>query len=440
MSVEYILLLMCGSLLVLLITGLPIAFVLGFLGIVFGYFFWGPHAIFLIPANVWGTMKSFVLLAVPLFVLMASLLQKSGIIEDLYNVMHHWFGPLRGGLTMGTVAICTVAGAMTGIAGAEVVPMGMIALPEMLKRKFSKTLTIGAIMAGGTLGQLIPPSLLMILYGAMTGDSIGKLFAGGITCGLVLSGLYITYIAIRAGINPSLAPPLPREERAAVSWGQRFLMLRGIILPIFVILLVLGSIFAGIATPTEAAACGVAGAFISAVVRRRMNVRTFVDCAWDSLRIGVMCMWIVMGATIFGATFNGIGGYAYISDFITGLEVNRWIVLAIMQLILFLMGCILDPTAIVLICAPIFAPLARDVLGFDPIHYGLIFMINMQMSYLTPPFGYCLYYIKGVAPRGVEMDDIYVAALPFIGLQATGLVLVAAFAPLAIWLPGILMK
>lgn len=419
------------SLLLLLLSGMPLAFVLISLAVLFTITLWGMDALVLTVLQTYDVMTSDVLLAIPLYVLMASILQRSGIIEALYKAMELWFRRLPGGLAIGTIAICTVMAAMTGIVGAAVAAMGILALPSMLRRGYDEKLALGAICAGGTLGILIPPSIVTIVYAATAQVSVGKMFAAGIVPGMVLSGLYVSYVVVRTMLKPSVAPT---PERIEISWLEMLGSLKALILPTLIVFSVLGSIYAGIATPTEAAAVGVVGAMVSALMQGQFNVRNLSDAAMDTLRVTTMIMWITIGAKIFVSIFTGIGGADSLLMFIENLQLNRWLVLFAMMGILTLLGLFLDEIGIILLCVPVFIPII-NTLGFDPIWFGVLFLITAQMAYITPPFGYTLFYIKGVLPPGIGMETVYRAILPFLALQIMALILFMIFPDLVTWLP-----
>lgn len=437
MSIELIALIMFAALVILLFTGLPLSFVLGGLALGLSYFMWGSNSMLLVAVQTWGVMQSYFLVAVPLYVFMANVLQRSGIIEDMFEVMQVWFGPLRGGLAIGTIVICTIMAAMTGIVGAAVASMGILALPAMLNRGYDKRIALGSICAGGTLGILIPPSVITIVYAVTAGVSIGKMFMGGILPGILLSGLFILYIAFRCWLNPSMGPAPSKEERSQYNWKRKIIALKSIILPILLIFGVLGSIYAGIATPTEAAGIGCVGAVVCALIYRKLRWADFRDSVYETAKITAMILWITIGARCFISVFSAVGGDELIRDFITGLAVNRWVVMICIQLMLVFLGLFLDEIGIILLCVPIFLPIIKD-LGFDPVWFGILFLINAQMDYITPPFGYTLFYLKGVTPEGVSMGDIYRSVVPFVLLQALGLGLCMIFPEIILWLPNMM--
>lgn len=437
MSIELTALIMFVSLVVLLLTGLPLVFVLGGLAMVFSYFLWGPNSMLLVTLQGWRVMTTYSFVAIPLYIFMAVILQRSGVIEDLFTVMRMWFGPLRGGLAIGTVVICTLMAAMTGIVGAAVATMGILALPAMLNRKYDKRIALGCICAGGTLGILIPPSVITVVYAVTAGVSIGRMFMGGVGPGLLLSSLFITYIAIRCWLQPELGPAPSKEERQKYSFMHKLIALRAIILPIMLIIGVLGSIYAGIASPTEAAGVGCVGAIISATIYRRLTWANIKESVYSTAKTTAMILWITIGARCFISVFSAVGGDELVMNFVSDLAVNRWIVLILIQLMLIFLGLFLDEIGIILLCVPIFLPII-NALGFDPVWFGILFLVNAQMDYITPPFGYTLFYLKGVAPEGVTMGDIYRSIIPFVLLQAFGLALCMIFPQIVLWLPSIM--
>ena len=420
-----------------LALGLPLAFCLAGIAVLFSILLWGPGSLIIFQSQMIGYTETIILIAVPLFILMANILERSGVADALYDTAYKWMGNLPGGLAMGTVIICTIFAAMAGISGAATVTMGIIALPSMLKRNYNKGIAMGCIQAGGALGVLIPPSILMIIYAVFAGESVGKMFLGGFMPGFLLSGLFIIYIGIRCFFNHDLGPPVPAEERA--SFKERIVSLRAVLLPLMVVGFVLGSIFSGIATPTEASAIGVLGALLSAAVYRNLTWTTLKEASYRSLRLSVMVIWIIIGAFAFNAVFNGLGAPKLIEQIIISLEVSRWFIIIGMQIIFFILGMLMDPGGIIILCTPIFVPIIR-ALGFDSLWFGILFVVNMEMAFLTPPFGWNLFYMKSIAPEGTTMVEIYKAIVPFVALQALGLVLVMVFPLIATWLPNLLIK
>ncbi len=434
MSIEMITLLFFGSLLFFLVLGLPLAFVLGGVSVIFLYFTWGPDAFYMVSSQIWSTMGNFTLVAIPLFVFMAMVLERTGVARDLYRMMYLWWGGLRGGLAIGTLGICAIFAAMCGISGAAVVAMGTIALPSMLERGYDKRMVLGCINTGGGWGILIPPSILMILYSLITGVSVGQMFAAGVLPGILLMVLTCAYIIIRCYFQPELAPALPKEERA--SWREKMLALRAVILPIIIVFVTLGSIIAGVTTPTEAAAVGVLGALISAVVYRRFSWELMRDASIRTFKLTGMIMWILFAAHAFSAAYQSMGAQELIEGMITGIPGGPWAVIITMMVIVFFLAMVLDPVGIMLITLPVFLPIVK-AMGFDPVWFGILFVINMEIGYMTPPFGFNLFYLKGVVPPNITMKDIYVSVIPFVLVEIVGLALIMIFPEIATYLPDL---
>jgi tripartite ATP-independent transporter DctM subunit len=432
MSIELLTILFFGSLLLFLVLGLPLSFVLGGVSVVFLYFTWGPDAFYLVASQIWGTMESFTLVAIPLFVLMAMILERTGVAEDLYKMMHLWWGGVRGGLALGTLAICAIFAAMVGISGAAVVAMGTIALPAMLARGYDKNLALGCINTGGGFGILIPPSILMILYSLITGVSVGQMFAAGVLPGLMLLVLVSIYIFVRCYFQPEMGPALPPEERG--TWPEKFRALRAVILPIGIVVMVLGSIIWGITTPTEAAAVGVLGAMIAAAVHRKLTLGLLHEASIRTFKLTGMIAWILFAAHAFSAAYQGMGAQSLIEGMMSSLPGGPWGIIITMQVIIFFMAMVLDPVGIMLITLPVFMPIVTS-LGFDPIWFGILFVINMEIGYMTPPFGFNLFYLKGIVPPGITMRDIYSSVIPFVGVLILGMILIMIFPEIATYLP-----
>jgi len=438
MSITVLTVALVLSVLLFFVLGLPVAFTLSGVAMIFALFLWGPAAFSAVVHACWGSMMSFVIVAIPLFILLGNILQHSGIAGAAYDMIHKWLGPVRGGLAIGTVLICTAIAAMVGVVGAGIVTMGIIALPAMEAHKYDRRLAMGCIMAGGSLGALIPPSVPMILFANITAVSVGKMFAGGILPGLILSFLYCTYIGVRCIRNPEMGPAVPPEEK--VRWREKFVTLRGSILPVILIIGVLGSIFSGAATPTEAAAVGVIGALICAAVYHRLNWPMIRDACYDTIRLSGMVMWILIGASVFTRFYMGMGAAHLVEEMVMASGLSPWAVLLMMQLSLMGLGMIMDDYAVVLIAAPIYTPIIV-ALGFNPLWFGILFMVNLQIAYLSPPYGFALFYMKGlVSDRGIPMSEVWRSILPFIPLQIIGLGLVMIFPQLALWLPGLIFK
>lgn len=424
-----------GGLLTFLFLGAPLAFILGGLSAIFLYFTWGADGFFMVGSRVWSTMGSFTLISIPLFVLMALILEKTGVAQALYRMMHLWMGGLPGGLAIGTVIICTIFAAMVGISGAAVVAMGTVALPAMLARGYDKELVLGCINTGGGLGILIPPSVVMIIFSLNTGVSVGKLFAAGVLPGVFLAVLVAIYIGVRCMIQPELGPALPRDERG--DWQEKLSALRSVFLPVVIVMMVLGSILSGVATLTESAAMGVLGAIISSVVHRTFSFGMLHDALVKTLRITAMTMWIFIGAHVFSTAYNAMGAQDLVVNLFSYVPGGAWGSLILMLGFVFVMGIVLDPIGIMLITLPIFMPIVNQH-GIDPIWFGVLFVIMLELGYMTPPFGFNLFYLRGVAPPEVTMANIYRSVVPYVGVMLLGLVLIALFPQIALWLPNVL--
>ena len=436
---------MFGSLLVLLALGLPLVFVTGSLGVVFIYLVGDALMLNIIPSRIFPLMTNYQLSAIPLFIFMASMLERAGLIDEMFDVIYKWLGGFSGGLAAATIVASTILAAMVGVIGAAVVTMGLIALPAMLKRNYDPQIALGSIMAGGTLGILIPPSILAIIYAVVAQESVGELYLGSVIPGLMLSGLYILYVSVRSALNPRLGPPLPAAER--VSFAQKLVLLRRMLAPVILIALVLGVIFSGAATPVEAAAIGSFGAMVVAALHGRLSWVNVRDAAISTMRASAMVLWIIFGATIFVGFYILQGGQTFVSDLILGTGLSPYGVLILMMILLVFLGMFLDWVGILLLAVPIFIPIIQvlefnGVLGLPGVEegrvalwFGVLYLVNMQMSFLSPPFGYALFYMRGVAPKEISTATIFRASLPFLALQVTGLTVCVLFPEVVLWLP-----
>ncbi len=435
MGIEWITVLMFGSMLVLLALGLPLAFVTGLIGVTFCLGLYGPNGLQLIASRIYSFMNEYALVSVPMFIMMASLMERSGVAKDLFDAMRTWAGKLPGGLAIQTMVAATVMGAMTGIIGGEIVLLGMIALPQMLRLGYERKLAIGTICAGGSLGTMIPPSIVLIIYGLTVNVPIGDLFTANIVPGLLLASIYMVYIFIRCQLDPKLGPPAPESERN-VPLARKLAQLKGLILPMVVIAAVLGTIYAGVASVTEAAGMGVVGTMIASAVRRELTWRNLQESMLQTMRTCGMLLWLSFGATAMIGVYNLAGGPAFVRELFTGLDVPAVVVILLMMLILLVLGTIMDWVGICLLTMPIFVPIVRE-LGYSPVWFGVLFCLNMQVSYLSPPFGPAAFYLKGVAPPGITLNEIFAALWPFIILQLIVLVAVLFYPGIALWLPGL---
>jgi len=434
MSIELITLLMVGAIALLLVMGMPMAFATGAVAMGFALAKFGLPGLFLIESRIVSLSREFVLVSVPMFVLMASILERSGVAQDLYRVMHLWSGGLRGGVAIQTLIVAVVMAATTGIIGGEIILLGLVALPQMLRLNYDRRLAIGTICAGGSLGTMIPPSIVLIIYGLTAGVDIGALFLATILPGLLLASLYLGYIVIRCQLDPSLGPPAPPEARA-IPTADKLWLVAGLVLPLGVAAGVLGSIYLGVASVSEAAGMGAAGAIVSAAVRRELSWPMLRDALYQTMNTCGVLLWITFGATALIGVYNLMGGTNFIRDLITDLPFGPTGIVVFMMAVLVVLGMFIDWIGICLLTMPIFVPVIV-ALGFNPVWFGILFCMNMQISYLTPPFGPAAFYLKGVAPEGITLDQIFHALWPFIGLQAIGLGLVLGYPEIATWLPS----
>ena len=418
-----------------LMIGYPVAFTLGGIALLFGGAILGLDFFTLLPLRIWGIMTNFTLLAVPLFIFMGVMLEKSGLAEELLETMGSLCGGLRGGLAFSVVIVGGLLAATTGVVGATVVTMGVIALPAMLKHQYDPALAAGTIAASGTLGQVIPPSIVLILLADVMGVPIGRLFMAAVIPGMILIVLYVAYIAWRAWSAPHMAPPV-------TTTGVVDILLRvfkSLLPPLFLIVAVLGSIFFGIASPTESAAIGGAGALLLAAAHRRLNRDNLYQAALQTMKLTSMVFLILVGATAFGLVFRGLGGDHLVHDFFSALPGGKVSFVVLSMALIFVLGFFLDFVEICFIVVPILAPIA-NFMGLDLLWFALLIAVNLQTSFLTPPFGFSLFYLKAVAPDNVQIGHIYRGIMPFVMIQLAALAVIAAFPGLVLWLPDIIDK
>ena len=423
MGIEWATFWMFVALFGLLLTGMPLAFVTLLVALIFALGWFGPMAVPLITSRIFSFVNSFVFVSVPMFVLMAAILDRSGIAKDLFDAMRVVGGRLRGGVAIQTLLVAVILAAMSGIIGGEVVLLGLLALPQMLRLGYDRKLAIGVCCAGGALGTMVPPSIVLIIYGLTASVSIGDLFTASFLPGLMLASFYIMYVLIRAYLNPALAPiPAPDES----SRTEKMRLLKGLILPIMVVIFVLGSIYGGIASVTEASAIGVIGVVLSTVMRGEFSLSLLMGAARRTLATVGMIVWIGIGASALVGVFNLMGGIDFVSSLITGISENPTVIVLFMMLILFVLGMFLDWVGIALLTMPIFVPIIRD-LGLDPVWFGVVFAMNMQVSFLSPPFGPAAFYLKSVTPPDISLGEIFRSLLPFIAMQILAVGLLIAF-------------
>ncbi len=442
LSPAIITVIMMGGLLVGIMLGFPLAYVFGFMAIVGGYIVWGGRVPDVIYMRMFAIMTNYILLAIPLFVFMGIMLERSGIAERLYDALYFWFGGFRGGLAISTVLIGVIMAACVGIIAATIVMLSAIALPSMLKRGYSKSLASASVCVSGTLGIFIPPSIMLVVYGPMAGISVGRLFYGAIIPGLVLSGLYIIYIAVRSFFQPQIAPAVPLEEIRKVSFGRKTIMLLAAAGPTAILIFsVLGVIFFGIAPPTEAAGIGAFIATLLVIAYGKFSFKVLKEVALGTMKACGYIFLILSLAVSFTSVFIGAGGGRVMEEVIMGAPGGRWGIFATIMLVLFLLGKFIDWIGIVFIMVPIITPVG-EALGFDPIWFAIMVCLNLQMSFITPPVALAIFYTKGVcAPElGVTMGDIIRGVFPFVGLIVIALILCTIFPELILWLPGMMIK
>ncbi len=434
---EYLPAWMFLALTILLMAGFPVTFTLMGTALCFGLIGFGWNFFNLLPLRIWGVMGNVTLMAVPLFVFMGVMLERSGLAEDLLDTMGVLFGRIRGGMAISVVVVGAILGASTGIVGATVVTMGLLAVPTMLKRGYQKELATGTVSASGTLGQIIPPSIVLVLIGDIVGVSVGDLFIGAVLPGLLLVSLYIVYILIVAMFRPELAPAIPKEELDAMSAKQLLTRVsKALFPPLFLMVAVLGSIFAGIASPTEAAAVGAVGATLLALANRKFSLGILREVMQTTVKLTCMVFIILCGAAAFGLVFRGLGGDELVREFLGGLadKYSKGMVLAIVMGLIFVIGFFLDFIEITFIHVPVLAPIMLEF-GFDPVWFCILLAVNLQTSFMTPPFGFSLFYLKAVTPPEVTTGHIYRGIIPFVFFQLIGLAIVVLFPKLATWLP-----
>ncbi|MCG9600201.1 TRAP transporter large permease subunit [Vibrio sp. Isolate31] len=434
MSYEMIALMMFSAMMLMLLTGQRVFAVIGSIAVIAALSLWGDGGSEIAFSSAIKLMKWYPLLTLPLFIYMGYMLSESGIAEDLYRMFHVWMGPLNGGLAIGTIALMVVISAMNGLSVAGMAIGASIALPELLRRGYDKIMVTGVIQAGSSLGILVPPSVVLVLYGMIARQPVGQLWLAGVFPGLLMATLFIVYIVIRCKIQPNLGPALPEEERN-VSLKEKLLLLRAGITPLLIFVSMTGLFLMGVTSLVESSAVGAVAATIAAMAKRRLNRSVLEETLRKTLAISCMFMWIILAALCFGAVFDGIGAVKAIEGFfIDRLNLTPWQVLILMQLSYLLMGTFLDDTAMLVIVAPLYVPLV-GALGFDLLWYGVLYTITCQIAYMTPPFGYNLFLMRAMAPPEVSLKDIYTSIIPFVLIMMFGLILVMAFPQLALWLP-----
>jgi tripartite ATP-independent transporter DctM subunit len=435
MSYESIALLMFGTFMVLLLTGQRVFGAIGFVAAVFALSLWGEGAIEMPFASTITLLNWYPMLTLPMFVYMGYMLSESGIASDLYRMFHVWTGPMRGGLAVGTILLMIAISAMNGLSVAGMAIGATIAMPELLKRGYDKIMVTGVIQAGSTLGIMVPPSVVLVLYGMIARQPVGQLWLAGVGPGLLLGLLFIIYVVIRCQLQPHLGPPLPAEERAQITWGEKIRLLRAGVLPLAIIFSMTGLFVMGATSMVESSAVGALAATLVAAYKRRITWQVMVDTLRKSLAVSAMFMWIILAALAFGAVFDGLGAVRAIEVlFLEKWGLEPWQVLVLMQLTYIVMGTFLDDTAMLIIVAPLYVPLVI-ALGFNPIWYGILYTVTCQIAYITPPFGYNLFLMRAMAPKEITLIDIYRSIIPFVLIMLVGLALIIAYPQIALWLP-----
>jgi tripartite ATP-independent transporter DctM subunit len=434
MSYEMIALLMFSSMMLLLLTGQRVFGAIGFVAVVAALFLWGDGGSEMAFTAGIKLMKWYPMLTLPMFIYMGYMLSESRIADDLYRMFHVWFGPIHGGLAVGTIGLMVVISAMNGLSVAGMAIGATIALPELLRRGYDKVMVTGVIQAGSSLGILVPPSVVLVLYGMIARQPVGQLWLAGVFPGLMMASLFAAYIIIRCLIQPKLGPALPSEERQ-VTWGHKLRLLRAGVLPLFIFFCMTGLFLMGITNLTESSAVGATAATLAALFKGRLTREVMENTIRKTLSVSCMFMWIILAALCFGAVFDGLGAVKAIeSFFIQEAGFTPWEVLIMMQLSYIVLGMFLDDTAMLVIVAPLYVPLV-GVLGFDLIWYGVLYTITCQIAYMTPPFGYNLFLMRAMAPPEITLIDIYRSIVPFVLVMCMGLAIVMLFPEIALWLP-----
>ena len=436
MPYEFITVLMFALMMLMLATGQRVFAAIGFVALLSALLLWGDRGGYDLGfAAAMKLMKWYPLLTLPMFIFMGYVLSESKIADDLYRMFHVWTGGMAGGLAMGTIGLMVLVSAMNGLSVAGMAIGATIALPELLKRNYDKRMVTGVIQAGSSLGILVPPSVVLVLYAMIARQPVGQLWLAGIFPGLMMAALFVLYIGVRCWITPELGPVLPEAERA-VSRREKYRLLRAGLLPLFIYAVMIVPFVSGSTSLVESSAIGALAAFLAAVVRRRMTRLVLENSVRNTLRISCMFMWIILAALAFGSVFDGLGAAHAIEDVFTQqMGLSPWMVLVLMQLSFLVMGTFLDDTAMLVIVAPLYVPLV-DALGFDLIWYGVLYTITTQIAYMTPPFGYNLFLMRAMAPPEITLHDIYRSIIPFVGVMILALTLVMIFPEIALWFPG----
>jgi tripartite ATP-independent transporter DctM subunit len=436
MSHEMIALLIFSSMMVMLLTGQRVFGAIGGVATLFALLLWGDGGAEMPFNAAFALLNWYPLLTLPLFIYMGYMFSESGIASDLYKMFHVWMGSTSGGLAIGTMGLMVAVSAMNGLSVAGMAIGASLALPEMLKRRYDKVMVTGVIQAGSSLGIMVPPSVVLVLYGMIARQPVGQLWLAGVFPGLLLAGLFVAYIYIRCRFQPHLGPTIPKEELDAITWAQKIRLLRAGIIPLLIIFSMTGLFLMGITSLVQCSAAGATATTLAAFAKGRRNRKVMDETLKNTLSVSCMFMWVILAALCFGAVFDGLGAVHAIQS----LFIDRWGlspigVLVMMQLSYIVMGMFLDDTAMLIIVAPLYVPLVIS-LGFNPIWYGILYTITCQIAYMTPPFGYNLFLMKAMAPDEVSLGDIYRSIVPFVLVMLVGLVIVIAFPQIALWLPN----
>lgn len=435
MSYEMIAILMFSTMMLMLMTGQRVFGAIGFVGVLAAVLLWGTGGSDIVFSAAMKLMKWYPLLTLPMFIFMGYVLSESKIADDLYKMFHVWMGPVRGGLAIGTILLMVLVSAMNGLSVAGMAIGATIALPELLKRGYDKRMVTGVIQAGSSLGILVPPSVVLVLYAMIARQPVGQLWLAGVFPGLMMAAMFILYVVIRCRIQPELGPALPEAERN-ISRAEKMKLLRAGLLPIVIFATMMIPFVNGWTSLVESSAIGAITAFVAAVLKGRMTREVFENSVRSTLGISCMFMWIILAALGFGAVFDGLGAVKAIDNLFTEqLGLEPWMILILMQLSFIIMGTFLDDTAMLVIVAPLYVPLVK-VLGFDLIWYGVLYTITTQIAYMTPPFGYNLFLMRAMAPKEVTLRDIYRSIVPFVAVMVLALALVMIFPQIALWLPN----
>lgn len=441
LSAEAATVVMFAGILTGILLGYPLAFSLSGVSLLIGLVLGVPGLLDLFYLRLYSIITEYVFLSFPLFVFMGIMVERSGVTERLFGSLYLWLGGLRGGLAIATILLGTIMAAAVGVIGASVVMMGLIALPSMVKRNYDKSLACGAVCAGGTLGILIPPSIMLVIYGPTANISVGELFMGAFVPGFILSVLYMLYIGVRCAMRPELGPVMPAEERA-IPFGKKIsLLFTSLVPPLLLIISVLGTIFFGIAAPTEAAAMGAVGAMLLALAYGKLTFKAIWETTFRTMHTTSMALFIAVGANLFTGLFLGLGCGDVLTSLIVNVPFGKWGSFGLIMLIVFILGMFIDWIGIVLVMVPLVTPIG-DALGFDRLWFAMCIIVNLQFSFMTPPFAYAIFFLRGIIPdeMGIDTNTIIRGVIPFIGMIAIGLTLMVLFPDLILWFPNQMIK